>query len=296
MIRNFILGVLAALLFILSGVDAKAAVSCSLSATNVDFGEFQGLAATAAGALVLSCFGSGQTDYVITLTTGAAGTYNPRTMTSGTDRVAYNLFSESSLSSIWGNGVAGTVVVTGSVNNQSDHLVTTSIPIYARIPPQPLPTPANYADTITANLTYRGPNANTSFLVMAHVSPSCRISANDLAFSTYSQVQLDAQSALSVNCTNTTPWNVGLNQGTSAGATVTTRKMTRVGFGSPSLSYKLFRDTARTQNWGNSVGIDTMSGTATGNPQSVPVYGRIPASQSVLPGGYRDTITATLTF
>src|SRR5205814_2037997 len=106
MIRNFILGVLAALLFILSGVDARAAVVCNMSATAVDFGEVSRLSATALGAIVLSCIGNGQTEYVIALTTGQAGTYIPRSMTNGaTGRLPYNLYSETTLSSIWGDAV-----------------------------------------------------------------------------------------------------------------------------------------------------------------------------------------------
>ena len=56
---------------------------------------------------------------------------------------------------------------------------------------------------------------------------------------------------MTVTCTNTTTFNIGLNAGTATGATVTTRKMT--GPASATLNYKLFRDSARTQNWGNTV-------------------------------------------
>src|SRR6476659_1207510 len=64
-IGRIALGILAALLFILSGVDAKAAVVCNMSATAVDFGEVSRFSATALGAIVLSCIGNGQTEYVI---------------------------------------------------------------------------------------------------------------------------------------------------------------------------------------------------------------------------------------
>ena len=63
-----------------------------------------------------------------------------------------------------------------------------------------------------------------------------------------------------------------------------------------SLLYFLYRDVARSLNWGNTVGIDTVSGTGTGNAQSLTVYARVPASQSPVPGGYRDTIVAMVTF
>ena len=62
------------------------------------------------------------------------------------------------------------------------------------------------------------------------------------------------------------------------------------------MSYSLFQTAARTPNGGNIVGTDTLSGTGTGTAQSLPVYGRVPVSQSLPTGGYQDTIVATVTF
>lgn len=138
--------------------------------------------------------------------------------------------------------------------------------------------------------------ATTSFLVTANVNSNCIIDATDLDFGDYDPVggALDGQSQISVTCLKTAQWNVGLNAGTSTGATVTTRKMT--GPGAFVLDYGLFSDATRTTNWGNTVGTDTVSGTGSGATQIVTVYGRIPASQNVGVGGYVDTITATVTF
>ena len=152
---------------------------------------------------------------------------------------------------------------------------------------------------ITVTLPVASANAGTattSFLVTANVNSNCIIDATDLDFGDYDPVggALDGQSQISVTCLKTTQWNVGLNAGTAAGATVTTRKMT--GPGAFLLDYALFSDAARTTNWGETVGTDTVSGTGTGATQIVTVYGRIPASQNVGVGGYVDTITATVTF
>ncbi len=62
------------------------------------------------------------------------------------------------------------------------------------------------------------------------------------------------------------------------------------------LAYSLLQDSARTVNWGNTVGMDTLAGTGNGAAQALTVYGRVPASQFVAPGSYADTITATVTF
>lgn len=134
----------------------------------------------------------------------------------------------------------------------------------------------------------------TTVAVTATVQATCLVSATSLGFGTYAGVQVDATSTVSVTCTNTTPYNVGLNAGLGTGATVTTRQMT--GPATAVLSYSLFQDTARTINWGTTVSTDTLAGTGNGAVQPLTVYGRIPASQFVTPGAYADTITATVTF
>lgn len=136
--------------------------------------------------------------------------------------------------------------------------------------------------------------ASTTFAVSATIQATCTISATPLAFGTYTGVVANSTSSLSVTCTNTTPYNVGLNAGTAKGATVTTRQMT--GPNSALLNYALFSDTARTLNWGNTVGTDTVAGTGNGSVQAVTVYGTIPAGQYLAPGNYSDTIVATVNY
>ena len=105
-------------------------------------------------------------------------------------------------------------------------------------------------------------NATATFQVTATVQATCLISATNLSFGTYAGVQTDALSTVTVTCTNTTPYNVGLSAGLATGATVTTRKMTGPGTGL--LAYSLSQNDGRTINWGNTIGTDTEIGT--GNP------------------------------
>jgi spore coat protein U-like protein len=120
------------------------------------------------------------------------------------------------------------------------------------------------------------------------------VSATALAFGTYTGVAVPSTSTVSVTCTNTTPYNVGLSAGVSTGATVLARKMT--GPGSALLGYALFSDSARLVNWGQTIGTDTVTGTGNGSAQALTVYGQLAASQYVAPGAYTDTITATVTY
>src|SRR4051812_6590950 len=57
---------------------------------------------------------------------------------------------------------------------------------------------------------------------------------------------------------NTTSYNVGLNAGNGSGATVTNRMMS--GSSGATLPYTLYRDAARTSNWGQTSGTDTVAG------------------------------------
>jgi spore coat protein U-like protein len=90
--------------------------------------------------------------------------------------------------------------------------------------------------------------ATTTFQVIANVQVTCAIRATELNFGDYTGLSLSAQSEITVNCTNTAQWNVGLNAGTASGATVTTRRMT--GPAAFLLSYSLSSDAAHTVNWG----------------------------------------------
>ncbi len=136
--------------------------------------------------------------------------------------------------------------------------------------------------------------ATTTFQVTATVQATCLISATNLAFGTYTGVQVAQTSTISITCTNTTPYNVGLNAGTAPGATVSTRKMT--GPSAALLSYAMYQDAGHTINWGNTVGTDTVAGTGNGSAQTLTVYGLLTAGQYVTPGAYVDTITATVTY
>jgi spore coat protein U-like protein len=104
---------------------------------------------------------------------------------------------------------------------------------------------------------------------------------------------INQTSTIQVQCTNTTPYNIGLDAGTATGATVTTRKMTN---GAATVSYNLYSNAGMTTNWGNTVGTDTVSGTGNGASQSYTVYGSVPAQTTPAEGTHTDTITITVTY
>jgi spore coat protein U-like protein len=130
-------------------------------------------------------------------------------------------------------------------------------------------------------------------VVTATVLAVCAIAVTPLSFGNYSAAVLNIPATLSVTCTSTTPYNVGLNAGTSTGATVTTRRMTN---GANTLQYTLSSDAAHSVNIGQTIGTDTIAGTGNGSVQTITIYGQILANQYVVPGVYSDTVTATITY
>jgi spore coat protein U-like protein len=138
--------------------------------------------------------------------------------------------------------------------------------------------------------------ATTSFQVQLTIQAQCLInSASTLNFGTQGVISanVDQTSTIQVQCTNSTPYNIGLDAGTGTGATVTTRKLTG---GGATVNYTLYSDSARTSVWGNTVGTNTVASTGTGASQSFTVYGRIPAQTTPAPTTYTDTITVTVTY
>jgi spore coat protein U-like protein len=287
--------ILAAVLLALTPAAAHAASICSMSATSVAFGAFFGVTTRSSGMITISCFGFGNANYTLTLSTGSSGSYLQRHMVNGAQHLLYNLYNDPADTKVLGDGSGSTAVISGVISKAGQMLVT----VYGRIPTQTVPAAGAYSDTIVATLRCLDSSCNTSstsFLVTAFGQADCTISATDLNFGRYTQAQLDGQSQISLTCSTGVVWNVGLNPGLSPGATVTTRRMRVFGLGLSSLSYSLYRDAARTLNWGDTVGSDTVSGTSFGSGQTITVYGRIPASQPVPVGVYRDTIVTTITF
>ena len=133
--------------------------------------------------------------------------------------------------------------------------------------------------------------ATTILPVTATVLATCIVVATPLIFGNYSAAQVDAQAALTVTCTLGTPFVVRLDAG--AGATIAARQLS---FGANTLAYSLYRDAARTQNWGQTDGTDTASGTGALLPVILNVYGRIPAGQFSAPGAYIDTVGVTVVY
>lgn len=136
---------------------------------------------------------------------------------------------------------------------------------------------------------------STTMAVTATVLTACTVAATPLAFGNYDPTagNTDATATVTVICTGGTPYNVQMSQGTN-GVSVSNRRL--LSGVSDYLSYALYRDASRTQNWGETNGTDTVSGTGVISGNTHTVYGRIASGSSAVAGAYADTITVTVSY
>ena len=135
--------------------------------------------------------------------------------------------------------------------------------------------------------------ATATMAISATVTATCTVATTPLIFTAYTGVLDQTTGTISVTCTNTTPYNIGLDAGTTAGATIAARLMTLAG---ATLGYGLFTDPVYATNWTNNGLTDTAGLVGTGVAVATNIYGQIPAAQFVAPGTYTDLITATITY
>ncbi|KAG1165703.1 hypothetical protein G6F35_018628 [Rhizopus arrhizus] len=72
---------------------------------------------------------------------------------------------------------------------------------------------------------------------------------------------------------------------------------TTLGTGTYYLTYELYRDSARSLRWGNTLNVDTVGGTGSGSAQQLTIYGRVPPVTGQPPAGaYNDLVQVTITY
>ena len=125
---------------------------CSISATSVSFGSYDVFASTptdTTGTVSFTC--TGNADVTITLSKGGGSTFNPRTLSGGTDTLNYNLYKDAARTTIWGDGTGSTSSYTQlNVPNSTAQNLT----IYARIPAAQDVSAGTYTDSVTVTIDF----------------------------------------------------------------------------------------------------------------------------------------------
>jgi spore coat protein U-like protein len=142
------------LALMVSSTAARAA--CTVSATPVSFGSYNVFNASpldATGTITVNCTGLLSVSYNIKLSTGLSGSYAPRKMANGANRLNYNLYTDATRLTVWGDGSAGTLSVSGNIL-----LVLLGVDVnhtvYGRVPALQNVAVGSYSDNITVTLTF----------------------------------------------------------------------------------------------------------------------------------------------
>jgi spore coat protein U-like protein len=141
---------------------ATAAVSCSISVTPLSFGTydvFSAIANDSTGTISVSCTQQSapvkSLPVSVSLTKGSSGSYASRQMKNGVNILTYNMFTNATRTTIFGDGSAGTSTVGGTFPfTFVGQTLTGTATIYGRIPAGQDVSIGSYADTITATVTF----------------------------------------------------------------------------------------------------------------------------------------------
>ena len=140
--------------------------------------------------------------------------------------------------------------------------------------------------------------ATANFNVTLTITANCVISATDLNFGSQGVLNtaVTGNTNLSVTCSNTTPYTVGLNAGTGTGSTEAQRFLSGTGANTATVAYQLYKPGSTTVVWGDADVAARVGGTGTGAAQPIQVNGVVPAQTTPAPGTYSSTVTATVYF
>lgn len=295
------------------------AQSCTASISTLNFGTID-LTANAAfdttATFSVSCSGTvGQTVRVCANILdgdgGAAGTGDPRYLKSGTNLISYNLFQDGGHSSVWGNytngyGAFQTDIVLGALGTgNASQTVYGRIYLGQQTKPSGTYTSAFSGAQAFAAYNYASAGSCTAigstnatpmpFNITADYPNTCSIATVGLNFGSIPQTTAAVNGATTVTarCSAATPYTIGFNGGQTGTFDPTNRKMKYLSY---ELSYGLYRDSARTQPWGEYAGINAYGGTGTGMDQILPVYGKVNVQPTPPAATYNDTVVAIITY
>lgn len=154
----------AALVAIALASSHASAVTCSGATTSVAFGAYSVFAAgndDSTGTVSVTCSkdasdpsGAISVSYEVELGAGGSGNILARALSSGTNVLAYNLYTTSSRTTVWGNGVTGSSVTGTFALTNGNPSRSRTHDVFGRIPPLQDATVGVYADNVLVTINY----------------------------------------------------------------------------------------------------------------------------------------------
>ena len=138
---------------VLAGVSRAEAADCSLSTQSIVFGTynvFSSAPVDSTGSVAYRCNGN-SAGVLITMTKGQSGTFLPRELGKGLERLAYNLFLDAARTTVWGDFTGGTSAFIDNNPSKKEDLTVT---VYGRIPPGQDISAGSYTDYVTVVMNF----------------------------------------------------------------------------------------------------------------------------------------------
>ena len=319
-----------ALLLQIAASFSAGAQSCSVTSASGNYGSVDILAGGAVdttSTFTVTCSGCAlgcTVNACVQFNQGAPNSSSSvRSLGSGANTAIHELYSDSGRTQVWGSwGYGTTAYGSGGVSINLSLPVLggpaqQTLTVYGRfLANQQATIPGTYVWSTTSPVVayaaylLASPNcsSNPGTTTNAGSSPwtatiagNCIVSTTPLNFGNASLLtsNVDGVGTISVKCTNTTPYSIGLDNGLHVNGS-----QRRMQASSSFINYNLYTDAARTSAWTSTTSATTCTsgantcvlGTGTALNQNVSVYGRVPPQTSPPPGVYADTIIVTVTF
>jgi spore coat protein U-like protein len=133
---------------------ATAEAACTISTTAVNFGTYNVFSASpddATGRITYRCTTPQPPLVTIHLDKGGAPTFNPRRMLRGTEALSYNLYLDSTRTTIWGDGTGGSQTYTRSSPPLNQNI---NVNVFGRIPAGQDVSAGSYSAIVTATIFF----------------------------------------------------------------------------------------------------------------------------------------------
>ncbi|AIY41361.1 Sigma-fimbriae tip adhesin [Collimonas arenae] len=306
---------------------------------NVQFGtiDFATGTVNVSGSVAWSCTSTGILGLILSpqaniamclnLNTGTGGAQaNPRLLSSGSNTLNYQIYTNAGDSQIWGSTATPTTPtpLLIPVSIPAGLLFSTTVngntPFYAQLPGTQTSAPASTYNstlgvavsgsyTLNANTPLSSCSSGTTvlntgsatFVTSATVQKFCLVTTNNVNFGAIpsTAVNTTASSSINVTCTNGTPYFVGLSpsNANTAGAGVMSGS---IGGNTDKVPYQLSSTPGPSGTvWGNTATSTTVgngkAGTGTGLAQPLNVYATVPGA-NYRPDSYSDTVTVNVNY
>jgi spore coat protein U-like protein len=136
-------------------VTATVQSTCTASATALAFGNYTPGTGALTNNSTISVKCSKNTPYTVALNAGSAGgTLAQRLMASGANRLQYNLYTTTALTTIFGDGTGATATSAGTGAGVA---TANTLTVYGQLPDSAVnqaAVPGSYSDTVTVTVTY----------------------------------------------------------------------------------------------------------------------------------------------